>query len=162
MDQDNYRPPRARLEPHRREPGSILKAVAVGAFIDIGGSFVATFLIATVALFVLMSQGYSEPEAINTLRDISAWSPLWMIFVLAGLGASMLGGYRCAVIANRNNYLAPGLMSLVSVGVSAMLEEPPPLNELLLYSALTVAAVLGGASLYIRSFEAGGPKGRDS
>jgi hypothetical protein len=53
-------------------------------------------------------------------------------------------------------------MSLVSVGVSAMLEEPPPLNELLLYSALTVAAVLGGASLYIRSFEAGGPKGRDS
>jgi hypothetical protein len=68
-----------------------------------------------------------------------------------GTAMSALGGYQCAVIANRTTYLAPGIMSLISVTSSAMLNDGQlPLPQLLLLSGLTVAAILGGASLHIR------------
>jgi hypothetical protein len=64
---------------------------------------------------------------------------------------SVFGGYQCAIIANRTTYLAPGIMSLISVTSSAILGDGQTrLVELLLMSGLTVAAILGGASLHIR------------
>ena len=64
---------------------------------------------------------------------------------------SALGGYQCAVIANRNSYLGPGIVSLISVGFGATMNNGQlALPMLLLMSGVTVAAILGGASLHIR------------
>lgn len=69
---------------------------------------------------------------------------------------SALGGYTCAVIANRNNYLAPGLLSLLSTSLGAYFGRGEiDLKQLLMLSALTVVAVLGGASLHNRKFTEG-------
>jgi hypothetical protein len=68
---------------------------------------------------------------------------------------SMLGGYQCAVIANRNTYLAPGIMSVVSVAFGALMNDGQlQLPKLLLLSGLTVASIMGAASLHNRKLAA--------
>lgn len=151
MEQNPYQPPRARLEPRQREPGSISKAVVIGAAIDIGGTMLGGLVVGLFYSALLGMQGRSSAEIQQALTQFDVWSPLGILVIAIGLAMSVLGGYQCAVIAHRTTYLAPGIMSLVSVTSSALLSEgQSQLPELLLTSGLTVAAVLGGASLYIR------------
>jgi len=151
MDQNPYQPPRARLDPRGREPGSIAKAVVIGAAVDIGGTMIGGIIIGLFYSALLGMQGRSSAEIQQALTQFELWSPFGIIVMGMGLAMSVLGGYQCAVIANRTTYLAPGIMSLVSVASSALLSDgQSQLPELLLTSGLTVAAILGGASLHIR------------
>jgi hypothetical protein len=151
MDQNRYQPPRARIDPRNREPGSISKAVAMGALIDIGGTTLGGILITIGYSLILGMQGSSNAEIERALTQFDRWSMYGLLLTTMGLAMSMLGGYQCAVIANRNAYLAPGILSLISVTFGAFVSAGGvALPELLLLSALTVAAILGGASFYIR------------
>lgn len=153
MDPNHYRPPRATVGHRNREPGSIPKAVAVGAIIDIGGTLVGSFLMALCYTLVLGFQGQSSAAIDQALAQLDRWSFFGIALTAMGVGMSVLGGYRCAVIANRGNYLAPGILSLVSVVAGTVMNDgQAALPELLFFSALTVAAVLGGASLHARRF----------
>lgn len=151
MTENRYQPPRARLQRRNREPGPILRAIAVGALIDIGGTMLAGFLIGFLYAIFLGAQGRSAAEIQAALSQPDPWSLLGILLLAAGLSMSVLGGYRCAAIANRNNYLAPGLLSLISVGFGALISDgQTEQQQLMLFSALTVAAILGGASMYVR------------
>jgi hypothetical protein len=158
MDQNRYRPPRASLNPRQREPGSIPKAVVIGAIIDIGGTMIAAIGVVLIYAFMLGFQGYSETEIERALTEVPTLSPLWLILNAIGLAVSAFAGYQSAVIANRNNYLAPGLVSLVSVGFGALYGGQYEFREFMMLNALTVIAVLSGASLYIRKFPGDGPR----
>lgn len=151
MEPNHYQPPRSRLDARNREPGSIPKAVAVGAIIDIGGTMLASFVVGLSYAMLLGMQGLSSEEISKALTEADRWSAPGMIMMAIGTLMSVLGGYQCAVIANRTTYLAPGILSLVSVTIGALMNDGrTELPELLFFSALTVAAILGGASLQIR------------
>ena len=151
MEQNPYQPPRASLDPRRREPGSIPKAVAIGAAIDIGGTMIGAILLGLAYSVVLAMQGRSPTEIQQILTTIDPFTPFGLVLTAMGTGMSALGGYQCASIANRNSYLAPGIMSLISVGYGATMGGAEvDLPRLLFMSGVTVAAILGGASLHIR------------
>ena len=151
MEQNPYEPPRAALDPRNREPGSIPKAVAIGAAIDIGGTLLGSMVLGIVYSVVLGAQGHSADEIQTILSSLQPFSPVGLVLLAMGMAMSAFGGYQCAVIANRNAYLAPGIMSLISVGYGATMNDGTlDLPRLLLMSGLTVAAILGGASLHIR------------
>jgi hypothetical protein len=152
MDPNRYRPPRARLDTRNREPGSILRAVAVGTLVDIGGTMVGGFVIAMAYAMILGAQGRSEAAIRHALENVDPWSLYGLLLLGMGLGMSALAGFRCALIANRPNYLAPGILSLVSVTTGALMGGgSASQRELLIFSALTVIAVLVGASLHTRN-----------
>ena len=151
MDQNNYRPPRADVSSRNREPGSIPKAVVTGAVIDIGGTILGGIVIALLYSMLLGAQGQTSAQIEQALREYDRWSLYGLILTAMGMAMSVLGGYQCALVANRTTYLAPGILSLVSVTFGAVVSQGRvPLPELLLLSAVTVAAILGGASLYLR------------
>jgi hypothetical protein len=153
MDQNRYQPPRARLNLRNREPGSIPRAVAIGALIDIGGTFLGSFAIAMGYAMILGAQGQSEDAIRRALETVDPWSFYGLLLLGMGLGMSALAGYRCALIANRANYLAPGILSVVSVTSGALMSGgQAEQRELLIFSALTVIAILVGASLWMRNF----------
>jgi hypothetical protein len=159
MDQNHYRPPRAQVDPRNREPGSIPKAVAIGAVIDIGGTMLGSFLLVMGYALILGLQGQSSAAIDQTLAQLDRWSPFGLMLTAMGIAMSALGGYQCAVVANRSNYLAPGILSLVSVTAGTLMNEGQTLlPQLLFFSALTVAAILGGASLHTRRFSEPQPR----
>lgn len=151
MNENRYRPPRANIDPRHREPGSIPRAVAVGAAIDIGGTILCSFVLGLLYATILGLQGLSSEAIAQSLNEFDRWSAFGLLLTAAGLTMSVLGGYQCGVIANRRTYQAPGILSLVSVTIGALLNDGrTQLPELLFFSALTVAALLGGAYLHIR------------
>jgi hypothetical protein len=151
MDQNRYQPPRANVDPRNREPGSIPKAVAIGAIIDIGGTILGSTLVAMCYAIILGMQGLSNDAIAQALTRADRWSLYGIVVMAIGTAMSVLGGYQCAVIANRNTYHAPGILSVISVGSGALMSEgQAALPQLLFFSALTVAAILGGASLHTR------------
>lgn len=151
MEPNRYQPPRSRLDPRNREPGSIPKAVAVGALIDIGGTILGGSIVAMCYAVLLGMQGLSSDAITRELTEAGRWSAFGLITMAIGLVMSVLGGFQCAVIANRTTYLAPGILSIISVALGALMNEgQSQLQELLFFSAVTVAAILAGASLHIR------------
>lgn len=154
MAHNPYQPPGTRVDPRNREPGSIPKAVAIGAAIDIGGTILGAIILQLVYAVLLGIQGRSDAEIEKALTTFEPLSALGLTMMAMGLAMSALGGYQCAVIANRATYLAPGIMSLVSVASSALMNDGNiiELPQLLLMSGLTVAAILAGASIHIRKF----------
>lgn len=155
MNQNRYEPPRAPLSPRSREPGSIPKAVAVGAVIDIGGTMLGGLIVGVGYSILMGLQGRSSDEIQRALTNLDPWSGLSILLNVIGTFMSGLGGYQCAVIANRPGYLAPGILSLVSTTMGALLNNGQlQLPYLLLMSGVTVAAILIGASLHTRTLMA--------
>ena len=151
MEQNRYEPPRAPVDPRTREPGSIAKAVAIGAAIDIGGTLAGGIVIGLAYSVLLGIQGRSSAEVERALTTFDPFSMFGLTLMVMGVAMSAFGGFQCAVIANRATYIAPGIMSLISVTSGAMMNDGQvPLPQLLLMSGLTVAAILGGASMQIR------------
>jgi hypothetical protein len=151
MEQNRYEPPHARLDPRSREPGSIPKAVAIGAAVDIGGTILGGFALGIAYSLLLAMQGRSAAEIERILQSFAPFSTFGLVLMAMGTVMSALGGYQCALIANRSTYLAPGIVSLISVGYGAMMNDGQvELPRLLLLSGVTVAAILAGASLHIR------------
>lgn len=151
MDQNRYQPPRANLNARNREPGSLLKAVVYGAVIDIGGTLVGSFVFAFVYVMLLGLQGHPAEVIEDAVMNFDRWSFFGISLTLMGLSMSAIGGFICAAIANRPGFLAPGLLSLVSVTTGAMLGGGElPQQELMFFSALTVAAIFVGAAQYMR------------
>ena len=155
MNQNRYEPPRARLDPRSREPGSIAKAVAVGALVDIGGTTVGGLIIGVGYSILMGMQGRSSEDIQRALSNLDPWSGLSILLNVMGTFMSGFGGYQCAVVANRPGYLAPGILSLVSTTMGAVLNDGRlELPYLLLMSGITVAAILIGASLHMRKLMA--------
>jgi hypothetical protein len=145
-----YEPPRANLQMRDDRPGLLPKAVAIGVLIDIGGTLAMGFGAAIVYGVVLGLRGYSEEAITKTFESFELWSAFGIVNLLLGTLASVVAGFYCARIANRNTYLAPGILAMISCAFGAALgAENYSQLELLLLSALTVVAVLAGAALYV-------------
>lgn len=147
-----YEPPRSNLQRRNTEPGSIPKAVAIGVAIDIGGTLIASFAIAIVYSIILGARGYDEEAIAAEFQQLGVWSAYGIVAGAIGLGISAFAGFHCARIANRSDYLAPGIMAMISCAFGAAISAGTHSHTtLIVLSALSVIAVLGGAWLYIKS-----------
>ncbi len=149
-----YEPPRANLQRRNSEPGSIPKAVAIGVAIDISLTLLASVTAAIIYGAILAARGYSEEAITAVFQQFDPVSAFGIITTLLGMAISAFAGFQCARIANRNGYLAPGIMAMISCAFGAALSRGTYSQAMLLtLSALTVVAVLGGASVYVRRMQ---------
>lgn len=154
MDRNRYEPPRSGFRAPPREPGSIVKAVLLGAATDIGGTFVCSVVISIVYGLVLTSQGLSSEEITKTLHGLDPWSAVGIIQGVFGCAMSVLGGYVCARTAHRNSYTPLGILSAVSVALGTYLGAGDyQWSTLLALNLLTLAAIFSGGWWYMRRFQ---------
>ena len=152
MENPRFKSRRPKLVERRYQPGSLVKAVSVGALIDFLGSLAVAAAFGIVYSSVLLAQGMSEDAIRRTLETVNPWTGIGLLVSGLTLPISVFAGYKAAVIANRANYLAPGLVAIISCGINAMVVtgEPPPRFALALMSIVNVIAFLGGAYIHIR------------
>lgn len=149
-----YEPPRSNLQRRDTEPGSIPKAVAIGVAIDIGGTLLASFAVALIYGGILGARGYDEEAIAAEFQQIEVWSAYGILAGAIGLSISAFAGFHCARIANRNDYLAPGIMAMISCAFGAAISAGAHSHmTLIVLSALSVIAVLTGAWAYNKGLQ---------
>jgi hypothetical protein len=147
-----YEPPRANLQQPNRTPGSVPKAVAVGVFIDITGTLIMAFAASILYSIVLGVQGYTTEQIQSAFEEVKPFTAFHTIMTLLGMLVSAFAGYQCARSANRPDYLAPGIVALISCALGAAISAGAySLRELVVLCALTVIAVLCGAARHVRT-----------
>ena len=145
-----YEPPRANVDRSNDERGSLPKAIAIGVLIDIGGSLLVSFVAAILYGIALGISGHSEEEITRTFETLGTWSAFGILTSLMGMGISAFAGYQCARIANRDGYLGPGILAMISCALGVLLSgDAYSQVEMLILIALNVIAVLGGASVFV-------------
>ena len=121
-------------------------AILAGSAVDIGGTFIASILLALVLGAVLTASGSAPAEVQSRLQNDSAFVVLGLILevVFSGLGAFIAGR-----LAKHSELLHAGITwgvcLLVGISMSLLWSPPTPVGYYVLsYSLALVAALLGG------------------
>jgi hypothetical protein len=143
-----YAPPEAKLADPAAAPGSPIKAVLLGLGVDIGGSVIATLILAIAYGMYLGTTGASPEEIAAASARIPPDSWLFYASAAAGCAFSVLGGYVCARTAKRSEYTLGAILAVVSsaFGLWAALDEYS-LGTILSLTLAGIGAVLFGARL---------------
>jgi hypothetical protein len=151
-----YAPPEATVHDLPRKPGSGFKAIALGLAVDVGGSLIASVILAAIYGAALAAEGV-KPEDIAAAMQASA-TDSWFFYVgsLVGLGFSVLGGYVCARIARRSEMKLGAILAALSALSGFFLAgDQLQLGTLLSMTLLGFGAVLAGARLGLARNHAG-------
>jgi hypothetical protein len=151
MENPRFRSRRPKFAERRHQPGSLIKAVSVGALIDFLGSLAVIFAFSVIYSSILLAQGFGEDAIRKTFEAMTPWAGVGLIASALTLPISIFAGYKTAVIANRSGYLAPGIVAVISCGLSAMVDTAqPPRLTIALMSVVNVIAFLSGAYIHVR------------
>jgi hypothetical protein len=145
-DRDNpYTPPESRVADPENEPGSPLKAIAVGLAVDIGGTFMAGLVLVFAYGIALGASGVGADEAATALANISPYSWVSAAGFAAGSGFSVLGGYLCARIVKRSEHKVGAILAALStiVGMLASMGSYSPLANFILAAAGFAMVMIG-------------------
>ena len=150
MNFNAYEPPKSDIVVEDKQPGSIAKAVAVGAAIEVIGSVLVSLLVGLVYGFILASQGSSAVEIQQAMEQMELWSIYGTMALLLGLLVSGIAGYACARIANTNAYQAAYILSGISF-ILGMVFGVGAYSWWILFTLglVSASAVLLGARMYI-------------
>lgn len=149
MSDNPYSPPDAKLaDPADHSPGSPVKAVLLGALVDIGGSLILSTVMG-IAMVMFLSQQNMTPEQIGeAFASMPGGSLFRIVGMVLGTGMSMLAGYVCARIARRRDFKLAGILGAISVSAGYLFSGDPNSVGVNLFNAVvTFAAVLAGARL---------------
>lgn len=141
-----YAPPDAKLADPPPRPGSPVKAVTLGLLVDIGGTTLATLLLAFVYGVVLAASGAGSEEIAAAVDGGLADS--WLFYATSGVGLafSVLGGYVCARIARRAELKLGAVMAGLSAVIGVALGgDHYQLGTLASLTIASIGAVLIGA-----------------
>ena len=129
----------------------------MGVVVDIGGTLVGAFLVVIGATVVLAAQGLQFEEIEASVTRPETGSLFFNLFLVMGLGFSLLGGYVCARISRVKIYRQGLILSgiICSVGFLAGLAQYP-IGLNLSMSAATAAAIFLGVWLFARKNKPGG------
>jgi hypothetical protein len=151
VENPRFRSRRPKFVERRHQPGSLVKAISVGALIDLAGSLAVVFAFSIIYSSILLAQGLSEDAIQQTFEALTPWAGVGLIASALTLPVSIFAGYKAAAIANRPNYFAPGMVAVISCGLSAMVDTShPPRLTLALMSVVNVIAFLSGAYIHVR------------
>ncbi len=95
-----------------RENGGIsIKALALGALTDIGGSLIFGFALGLIVIVVWLAQGIPLNQLAGREKD-----PILVVPVLiAGWGFTLLGGFVAGRVAKKSEVMHGGLVGLIAV-----------------------------------------------
>ena len=103
------------LHPQRpEEKGSPVKAIAVGALVDIFGSIIVGVIIAVIYGVMLAGSGVSTEEIAKRFSNIDPYSAFSIIATIIGCFISLVSGYVCARIVNFSEYKFVAILGLIS------------------------------------------------
>ena len=126
-------------------PGTVLRAVLTGVGIDVCGSQLVGELLRAFYVRQFVAPGMTEDQVADALRN--AQPSFALMLVDGGLGAlvSVIAGYACARIVQRDERRVGALMAVVTVLVSLLLGDASAPDDLMaLYVACDVACVMLG------------------
>jgi hypothetical protein len=109
-----YAPPEATVHDLPAKPGSAFKAIALGLATDIGGTLVATVIL---ALIYGVGARRLRRQARGHRRDHAGFGDRLVVLLcpsLVGLGFSVLGGYVCARIVRRSELKLGAILAAMS------------------------------------------------
>lgn len=149
MPNDPFRPPATNVDALDVQRGSAVKAVVMGALVDIGGSMLSGIIFYVLYGIYLGATGNSVEDMGKPFAAADASnSPIAFLLNMVGCLFSVLGGYVCARIAKHGEYRLGAILAVVTVSLGFLLlsgGEPDPLAGI--YSLLTVASVMVGSHL---------------
>lgn len=153
-----YAPPEATVHDLPARPGSAFKAIALGLATDIGGTLLATIVLAVIYGVALGAAGIKGDEIAATIRASATDSWFFYATTLVGLGFSVLGGFVCARIARRSELKLGAILATLSAvsGLALAGDEQQQLGTLLSLTLLGIGAVLVGARLGLARNRRGG------
>src|SRR5262245_37725689 len=120
MDPNIYKTPQSDLEHEKPGPGSVIKAVAIGLLTDLGGTMLASIAIGLAWAFG--NAGNITQDELNRMMSTPGTGPFTVMMVI-GLGLTVLGGYVCASVARRRDYVAPAIQGLILLAFGALGEN---------------------------------------
>ena len=131
------------------KPGSWFKAIALGLATDIGGTLVATAILALIYGIALAASGVKREDIAATMQASATDSWLFYVSSLVGLGFSALGGYVCARIVRRSELKFGAILAALSalLGILFAGENTQQLGTFLSLTLLGIGAVVVGARL---------------
>jgi len=149
-DPNPYAAPGSDVRDPIKPPGSPVKAVALGLLADIGGTFVGSIVLSIVYGIVLGASGADEEQmraAMTAGAGSGSW--VWLVGMAMGCGFSVAGGYVCARISRRSDFLLPCILAVLSIGIGLLMEAggTQTSDVTAMMSLATLLAVLGGAKL---------------
>jgi len=152
-----YAPPEAAVHDLPVKPGSAFKAVALGLATDIGGTLVATVILALIYGAALGAAGVRREE-IAAAMQVSA-TDSWFFYAMTGvgLGFSVLGGYVYARIARRSELKLGAILAAISATLGLLMagDDGQQLGTSISLTLAGIGAVLAGARLGLKRNRAG-------
>lgn len=145
-----FTPPGSRVEDRpNRVPGSPVKAVLLGAVVD-----VAATMAGGIVAGLLFAMGFSAlgatREELAELVQPATWSAYLVAMMGIGTAGSALGGYVCARIAKRDEARLGWILAAISVLLGVLMggdAAAEKFDQLVVGALLTVIGVLVGTKL---------------
>jgi hypothetical protein len=144
-----YAPPDASVQDLPPRPGSAFKAIGLGLATDIGGTLIATVILALIYGIALAVSGVKREDIAATMQASAADSWFFYLTSLVGLGFSVLGGYVCARIVRRSELKFGAILAALSAlfGILFAGDNTQQLGTFLSLTLLGIGAVVVGARL---------------
>ena len=140
-----FSPPTSRVIIAGRSQPRPVKAVIVGALIDVGGTLTAGIVVGIALSAVLASRGLSIEQIEQELTSIEPGSAVGLLSSVLGALISLCAGYVCARIAGAREYHAGAMLATVSLAFGLVLGGGYySVGEHLALGGLTVASVMLG------------------
>ena len=151
-----YAPPEASVQDQPSKPGSAFKAIALGLAVDVGGSLIATVILAVIYGAALGAAGVRREDIAATMQASATDSWFFYAGTLFGLAFSVLGGYVCARVARRSELKFGAILAVLSAALGlALAGDEQQLGTLLSLTLAGIGAVIAGARLGLAKNRAG-------
>jgi asparagine N-glycosylation enzyme membrane subunit Stt3 len=156
VNRDPFAPPSSNVEVPDTKRGSAIKAVLLGLATDLGGTMVATLLVAIVYGGYLGGTGSTPEEAAASVQVFSYDSPMGIVVSVVGTLFSVLGGFVCARVARHSEYRLGGIMCAISIVLIVLTSgQQTQAAMLVIPTVATLAAIMIGIHLGVRKNRAG-------
>jgi len=150
MEENIYQPPSAELATRDTHKGSPIKAVAISAVVDIGGTTLLGIVMGIVYSAVMAANGMSTEEIVKEISAQDKFSNFSIFGMVLGSVISIYAGYLCAKIVNYNEYRFVAILGVVLIIFSLLISGSYYSTiENLFFSVLSIGCVYLGAWLYV-------------
>ena len=134
-------------------PGTPLRAIFTGLAIDVGGSFVVDLVAGTLYVMQVTTSGMSDDQVTAALALMPAQSGFAVTAMLGRALCSVIAGYACSRVIQRDEFRIGALMSVILALLSLLAGGDGSDDMLTLGVASTLACNLLGVKYGLEANE---------